>query len=132
MIQQDYILRLTQQVAQVLAKMMGKNWVDVMPEIEVVYKDWIPIDRATIIGLPPEQIIPLLVEEKDLELPYLEALAELLYFEGMRLHEANNTNDSHDRLQKAYYLFQHLNQVQATFSFDRQSKLQSIQSILGI
>ncbi len=131
MIQQDYILRLAQQVAQILAKMLGKDWVDVMPGIEEVYNDLLPIDRATIIALPPDEIIQFLTKEKDLDFPYLEALAELLYFEGMQLHKENDITAAKDRLLKAQHLFLYLNQAQATLSLDRQVKLQSIQSSLN-
>lgn len=131
MIQQDYILRLAQQVAQVLAKMLGKNWVDVMPDIEEVYNNLLPVDRATIIALAPDEIIPFLVKEKELDFPYLEALADLLYFEGMQHHKEHRPLESQDRLHKAQHLFHHLDQAQGVFSFDRQEKQRSIRSILN-
>lgn len=131
MIQKDYIMRLAQQVAQILAKLLAKNYEDSLPEIEAVYEKHLPIGRQKLVELPPEELLPFLTARTDIEFPHIEAYAELFYFEGIKLHEASQIQSSNDRLSKAQILFTYLNEAQGVFSFERQEKLQSIASILG-
>ncbi|MEM0991848.1 MAG: hypothetical protein AAGI49_02385 [Bacteroidota bacterium] len=53
MIQKDYIERMTQQVAKVLARLIGKDWEQTLLVLEQVYNDWLPIKRTDLIQNHP-------------------------------------------------------------------------------
>ncbi|MEM9991040.1 MAG: hypothetical protein AAF738_04700 [Bacteroidota bacterium] len=130
MIQKDYILRLTQEVAQVLAKLLSKNWQDSLPEIEAVYDNRLPISREAILAVPPDEIADFLNDHPTIEFAHIDAYAQLLYMEGRKRYEANEQSNSFACLAKAQSLLLYLNEAQGTFCFERQEKLKSIQNIL--
>lgn len=130
MIQKDYIMRLAEQVAQILARLLGKDLLEIRPQIEAIYTDYLPLDRAELLACPPEELQAYLQKNPNLEPPHIETLADLLYFEGMQLHEQEENNQSHDFLRKAEQTFLYLDQIQGVYSFERQSKLVSIRAII--
>lgn len=120
MIQKDYIERLTQQVAKVMARLIGKDWEQQLLVIEEVYKDWLPINRKDLIEKLPTDLLDWLVVEEELSVDELEAIADLLKFEGERLNEHETAKD---RLKKALLLLEYVDANQDIYSMDRIYKI---------
>ncbi|MEM9887706.1 MAG: hypothetical protein AAF849_17555 [Bacteroidota bacterium] len=123
MIQKDYIERMTQQVAKVLARLIGKDWEQTLLVFEQVYEDWMPIEREDLIARPPSELLDWLVLEEKLSLDELEAIAYLLYTEGAHLLELDQQEVAFDRLKKAFLLLEYVDQQADTYSFERAHRI---------
>jgi len=130
MIQKDYIQRMTQQIAQIMAKLMGLNIDESLEIIDQAYTEWLTIDRKFLDQLSKNQLLDVLVKEKKLNINHLEYIAELLAIEGELFFKNKQLPKSRDTLQKSLILFQHVDLAQQLFSFDRQNKLKRIQHLL--
>ena len=127
MIQKDYIERLTQQVAKVIARLIGKDWEQQLLVIEEVYNDWLPINRKDLMAKPPVDLLDWLVVEEELSVDELEAIADLLKFEGEQL---SNYEVSKDRLKKALLLLEYVDAHQDIYSMDRIYKIEQLKKKL--
>lgn len=130
MIQKDYIERMTQQIAQIMAKLMGLNIDESLEIVDQAYTEWLTIDRKLIDQVSKENLLDVLINEKKLTVNHLEFIAELLAVEGKLFFNNKQLVKSRDTLQKSLILFQHVDLAQALFSFDRQNKLKNIQHLL--
>ena len=126
-IQKDYIERLTQQVAKVIARLIGKDWEQQLLVIEEVYNDWLPINRKDLMAKPPVDLLDWLVVEEELSVDELEAIADLLKFEGEQL---SNYEVSKDRLKKALLLLEYVDAHQDIYSMDRIYKIEQLKKKL--
>ncbi|MEM8524506.1 MAG: hypothetical protein AAGG68_07670 [Bacteroidota bacterium] len=120
MIQRDYIERLTQQVAKVMARLIGKDWEQQLLVIEEVYNDWLPINRKDLIEKPPADLLDWLTVEEELSVDELEAIADLLKFEGEQIEDYETAKD---RLKKALSLLEYVDANQDIYSMDRVYKI---------
>lgn len=127
MIQKDYIERLTQQVAKVMARLIGKDWEQQLLVIEEVYADWLPIHRKDLIEKPPADILDWLVLEEKLGVDELEAIADLLKFEGEQIEDYDT---SRDRLKKSLLLLEYVDAHQDIYSMDRIYKIEQLKKEL--
>jgi len=127
-IQKDYIERLTQQVAKVMARLIGKDWEQQLLVIEKVYTDWLPIHRKDLIAKPPSEILDWLVTKEQLSVDELEAIADLLKFEGEQLDDYETAND---RLKKALLLLEYVDANQDIYSMDRIYKIEQLKKELA-
>ncbi len=130
MIQRDYIERLTQEVAKVLARMIGKDWEKTMLLIEQVYHDWLPFERAEVLQQLPEDLLDWLIEEQQCAIQHIEVLAELLFTEGKYLFEQEQRATAKDRLKRAVKLFDYVNEKSDIYSFERQEKLEQAKKMI--
>lgn len=130
MIKRDYILRWTQELAQVLARLMGKK-----PELQLhiireTYHELLSLDLATMEALQPDELIPYLTEQLEYNDGQLEFLAEMLYREGKIQLEQAQILSGRRRLQEALLIFEFLDAKQDVFSLERQQQMETIRSIL--
>lgn len=130
MIQQDYLERLTQQVAKVLARLIGKDWENALLDIEQVYHNWLPFKREEALKQLPAYLLDWLIVEQKCSIQHIEVLAELLYVEGVYLYEQSIGEESRDRLIKAVRLFEYVDEQSEIFSFDRQNKIARAKELL--
>ena len=131
MIQKDYIERMTQQVAKVLARLIGKDWEQTLLVIEEVYNDWLPIKRDDLLAYPPEEILDWLVVKENISLDELEAIANLLHTESVHLLDLEQKEEAFDRLKKAFLLLEYVDQQADIYSFERTHQIEQVQQILN-
>ena len=131
MIQKDFILRWAQELAKVIARMLGKDPKESIEIIDEVLNELLKIDTLFLKSLKAEQLIPYLIEDKGLEVPQLDFLADLLAKRGELLYEAGQLVESKDILEKALIIFDHTEKVQEVFSFERVSKLDHFRNLLN-
>jgi len=120
LIQKDHIERLTQQVAKVLARLIGKDWEQTLLILEAVYNDWLPIKRKDLIEHPPKSILDWLIIEEKLSVDELEAIAHLLQAEGNLM---DDFIERKDRLMKALLILEYVDNQDDTYSMSRKHKI---------
>ena len=81
------------------------------------------LDMDQINGLNPDSLLIFLLEEKKLEVPQLDFLAELLAKQGELLYEAGHFVESRHKFEKALIIFDYTEKEQQTYSFEREAKL---------
>lgn len=128
MIQKDYIERLTQQVAKVLARLIGKDWEQTLLVLEEVYNDWLPIKRKNLIERPPEEVLDWLILEEKLSIDELEAIAHLLLTEGNLI---DDFVDRKDRLTKALLILEYVDNQDDIYSMSRKHKIDILRKTLS-
>lgn len=131
MLKRDIVLRWTQELAKVIARLSGLDIGEAMPVLEEAYRVLLKVEPERLRELPPEQVLSLLTEEKALNLGQLEFLAELLAREGTLLYESGALVQSRDRLAKALLIFGRVETEQEVFSFERQERMAGLRRQLG-
>lgn len=127
MIQRDYFERLTQQVAKVLARLIGKDWEKIILTVEELYDKHLPFSRSAVVHCSTDDF-PAFIQEYDLDENQLEALAYLLKIEGEHLADKVAAED---RLSKALYLYQIADENSTVYSLERLSYIQQLEDELA-
>jgi hypothetical protein len=127
MYSRDYILKLVQQLAQVLARVTGlkeKGEPDkAAAVINEAYKELLGLDRSYVAGLETSTMIPALKDQHHLTNEQLEVLAKLLY-EDASIVAAEKTG----LYKKSLTLLEYLNKEQKLYSFERESLINTIKN----
>ena len=126
MLRRDYILRWTQELAKVMARLLGKDLHAALPVIDEAYQAVLQTDPVTLRTVPPEQLLPFLQQEKGLNSGQLEFVAGLLAREGELLYESGDLVQSRDRLHRALLIFEHVEHTHEVFSFERQDRIAAV------
>ena len=132
MIQKDYILRLAEEVAKVIARMIGKNTDTALAILDDAYQHYLKMDRAFLDSLPPDEFIHILTEVHQLHVNHLELLGELLAEEGRLLYEAGRLVESKKQIQKALLIFEYLDDHQGVYSMERVMKIGDLHRMLAV
>lgn len=130
MIQRDYILRWTKELAMVLARLMGK---DPKQQIEIIsdaYHGTLHFQPDELDELPPERWLPFLTLERQLHEGQLDFLAHLLSREAEYYFSQQQADKSRLKAQQAIHIFDYLDQLQATLSLERQAVVTKLEHIL--
>lgn len=131
MIQKDYILRWAEEVAKVIARMIGKDTDTALKILDEAYQHYLKMDRAFLDSLPPEEFLHILTEKHQLHVNHLELLGELLAEEGRLLYEGGRLVESKNQIQKALLIFEYLDDHQGVYSFERVKKIGDLHRILA-
>lgn len=131
MIQKDYILRLTEELAKVLAQLIGKNTDAALEMLDEAYQHYLKMDRAFLDSLPPDEFLHILTQKHQLHVNHLELLAELLAEEGRLLYKGERLVESKNQIQKALLIFEYLDDHQGLYSFERVLKIGELHKILA-
>lgn len=127
--QRDYFLKLAQQFAKTLAKIVGLKEQGEIPKanavIEEAYKDLFQLDRDTILQSDIEQLVTILQQENKLSNEQLEILAKLIYEDAELNKEFQN-----DLYSKSLYILEYLNLQQRMYSFEREDLIKKIKALL--
>ena len=132
MIKKDYIERLTEQIAQLIARLMGKNIKESLEIIEEAYTSWFKISADVLIDIKEEEIINFLSKEKNFHVYQLELLAEIMAKEGAVYFNKNEKNKSKNILKKALILFEFVDEKQQLYSLERLSTIKKIKNQLSV
>lgn len=130
MIKRDYILRWTQELAKVIARLLGKSPELQLEIMEESFEELLGLDIEKLDHLPPEDLLAYLTLEQQYNEGQLEFLAEILYRQGGLLLESSQNQLGHRRLQTALLIFELLDNQQDIFSFERQARMQAIREEL--
>ncbi len=126
----DIIERFFKDLARTMALLMGKSLEEKMEFYEKAYDEWLGLSMSEIEELSPEELIGILINEKQLNLPQLELLASVMNNEAETFQESGKLSKSKDRIQKALIIFDHVNANSEVFSFERQGKINNLNSLL--
>ena len=130
MIQKDTILRWAQELAKVMAKLLGKESGLILELIDEEIKRLLGLDPSTINGLDKPGLLLFLVEEKGFSIGQLEFLAELLAQQGNLLYEAGRLVESEVKIGQALIIFDYAEDELEVFSFERTNKIDNYRSLL--
>ena len=126
----DFFERLTQDIARFFAVLIGKNIDEIEAELNVAYNEWLKLDRKSLDELDPQDLLPTLLDEINLEVDHIEVLADLFSKEGELYFNQKQYLKSKLKLQNAIKLFDYVDQEKQLFSFERQATLQKINDII--
>ncbi|KGE89632.1 hypothetical protein [Phaeodactylibacter xiamenensis] len=128
MIRKDYFLKVLQQLTQVIARALKLSHSgDAKAALELLdgqYQKQLQ-EQSEILVKYPVEVLAQRYDEGQLTL-----LADLLTAEGEILMSATEAEAARARLSKALSLYQHLNQVQQVYDFEREGKMQQIRAWL--
>ncbi len=132
MIKQDYFERLVQDIAKVLAKLIfNKDWKETLPLLEQSYIDYLPFDRAEAEAQPITNFMNWLLVEKKCQLPQIEALTELFFFEARQTHDQSTQEVNKILLSKILLLLEYAQQHSQIYSMERENRIDWIRQQLN-
>ena len=130
MIKRDYILRWTQELAKVIARLIGKDPEEALELLDKSLEEQLQLDAKTLTAIPKDKLIDHLSDERGFDLAQQEFIAELLYLQcknlDHQLPEGQDFTSYKDKLEKALTIFEHVEKEQGIFSFERKSKMAHI------
>jgi hypothetical protein len=135
MIRKDYILRMVQEFAKFLAKIIGLKMDgkldEALKEIDNVYKGMIDLDPIVLKSLGPEEVLDFLLKEKKYNNHHIKMIAELLFEEGQIYVENGDPISARNVMEKAKILINYLMESDSTFSFDWYEKISVIDEVMS-
>ncbi|MEM1326785.1 MAG: hypothetical protein AAGI23_12565 [Bacteroidota bacterium] len=126
MIQRDYFERLTQQVAKVLARLIGKDWEKILLAIEQAFDQHLPITRKELLGVKLEGFEDW-IGQQDLSDDQLEAIAMLLQKEGEHIATIEQQKD---RFARALLLYEVVESRTEMYSPDRVARIRQLNDLM--
>jgi hypothetical protein len=131
-IKKDYLLKLLQQVNDVIAKARAKTDERAAGEALILYHK----SYKRLLGLNPDDISRIdsfeqLLNKDQLDLEELNAMALLLSEEAETLLLLENHVSARQRCSLALQIFDYLNITEKVYSFERESRIARIQSLLN-
>ena len=131
MYQKDYILRMLEMLAELIAGILGLlkkgDLEQAAAMLERAYVDFLKEDAAFFRRIPPERLTTQLLEEHHYTHDHLKILSELFYAEAEIELAAANRENSLEYFEKALILMSFVEKNSHTFSLDSQSKMSLIQ-----
>jgi predicted RNA-binding protein len=135
MFQRDYILRLIEEFARLMAALAGLKREGKLDEafimIDKAYIKLLKLEPKVVKSLNPDELLPFLQNEMDMNNEGLKMTGELLFEEGMIYVEKGDPVSAANVLGKSKMLILHLMEHETTYSFDWHTKLYEINHILG-
>jgi hypothetical protein len=126
MIQRDYFERLTQQVAKVLARLIGKDWEKILLAIEQTFDQHLPITRSELLQVELTHFKSW-ISEQELSDDQLEAIAMLLQKEGEHIATVASQID---RFGRALLLYEVIESRTDTYAPDRVQRIRYLNTLL--
>ncbi len=131
MIQKDYFLRMIEEAAYFVSRLMGlreeSRYGEVEKLLDQAYGGWFPFDRAVIMQTDPEELPEFLERSAQLAPEQFSVLADLLREESETWFAQGQWERGQHLLRCALSILRHLNAKDPDlFSFPRQEKIQSM------
>jgi len=132
----DYLLRLFEEFARMLAKLVGLKlsgkYKEALDLVEHSYKDFFRLDKKQVDECPDGELLQLLSSQDIIEVQQLSALADLLRQEGEIQRLIGNEDEARSKLGKALLLLRYVNETEVhVFSFERNRKIAEIRELLN-
>lgn len=131
MIQRDYILRLTQQIAQVVAKLLGKSTEEKLEIIDQAFTEWLRLDHEELAQVDEEKIVDFLLQEKGFNVYQLELIAELMARHGEAFFEKQEFSSAKDQLKKSLIIFGFVEEETKLYSIERINTINHANDLLA-
>lgn len=130
MYQRDYILRMIEMAAKMLAAILGLikggNTALASEQLTNLYYDLLKEDAAFFRGIPEEKLTEKLLHDHNYTNGHLEILAELFYVEAELCHSKNDGSGVIEYSKKALRIFEFVDAEYKTYSKDRLDKIDSL------
>jgi hypothetical protein len=129
----DQIEQLGRALAMIFSKLYGLSSQGKAPEaIEMTsqsLKTELGLGIDELSSIPTEEFVQKLMEEKKFNFSNLERLADIVLLIADEI-ESNNNDQSLNLYTKCLSVYNYLNESDLTYSFERQSKIERIESLL--
>lgn len=131
MIQRDYILRWAQELAKVLAILLGKDPGPGIVILEESYDELLQFDSKELDALDSAKWMDFLLLERQFNEGQLDFLAHLLARDADYRYMQQDAEKCRLKAKQALAIFDHLDMSQATFSLERQQIMDRMTRILN-
>jgi len=130
MYQKDYILRMIEMIADLIAGILGRikkgELKQASYELKRIYSDILREDSSFFESIPEEELTDKLLQNHNYTNGHLEILAELFNAEAELRLVQGNTTGSLEFSKKSLKIFEFLDNEQKTYSFERINKMEEI------
>jgi hypothetical protein len=130
MYQKDYILRMAEMVAKLLAGLLGlinrKEYTTASEQLSNIYHDILKEDASFFRSIPEAELTNKLLEEHNYTNGHLEILAELFNAEAELEYAQGMKEDCLEFSRKSLILFEFVDREMKTYSTDRIEKMDAI------
>ena len=135
MLSRDYIMRLVEEFARILAAISGLKLEgkleEALKKIDDTYNELLSISPSMLMSLKNQEIMKVLHGELKFENRQIRMVAELLYEQGQIYNELGDPVSAKNVLEKSRVLIGFLMENDPTFSFDWYEKLRIIDEQLS-
>jgi hypothetical protein len=130
MYQKDYILRMAEMVAKLLAGLLGlinkKEYIRASEQLSTIYHDILKEDASFFRSIPETELTNKLLEEHNYTNGHLEILAELFNAEAELEYAQGMKMGSLEFSRKSLILFEFVDREMKTYSADRIEKMEAL------
>jgi hypothetical protein len=130
MYQRDYILRVIEMLAEVIARILAlilkKDFNEASVILETAYRDFLKEDSSFFKQIPREQITDVLLHEHNYTQDHLKILAELFNAEAELLSANNKKEESTEYYEKALILFEFVEQNSTDYAIELINKIKAL------
>ncbi|MDX2429616.1 MAG: hypothetical protein QNK35_01705 [Bacteroides sp.] len=131
MYQKDYILRMVEQMAELVAGILGLikegDFPKATQSIENAYQDLLKEDAAFFSTIPLADLTQNLIQEHNYTNGHLEILSQLFYAQAELDYAQGNRDSGLQYYQKSLLLLEFVLEDSNSFSIDKKSRLSSMQ-----
>ncbi|RMG83673.1 MAG: hypothetical protein D6714_09325 [Bacteroidetes bacterium] len=131
MIQRDYVQRMIEDLARVIAQLSGMNPPAGLDFLDQSMETYLKLEAGEVDALSEAALLKTLHEEKGLHVGQLEFLAELLARQGELLFAQNDFEPAGSKFRKALIIFDFVEKELALFSIDRHQTIQKTKAFLA-
>ena len=130
MYQRDYILRMVQMLAELIAGILGLiksgKFEQASESLENAYFDFLKQDAAFFRSIPKEKLTDELLALHDFTNDHLEILSELFHAEAQLHHSQKHFPPSLEYFEKALILQEFIAKQSKAYSVDKQEKINAL------
>ena len=132
MYQRDYILRMIEMIAELIAGILGLikkgDFQQASQSLDNAYYDFLKQDAALFRSIDKEKLTKDLISQHNYTHAHLEILSELFYAEAELLYAQGQQSRSIEFYEKTLILYEFVNRESKTFSFDKELKISIIRN----
>ena len=130
MYQKDYILRISEMIAKMIAGILGKiinkDFTSAAEDLQNIYYDILKEDASFFTAIPEKELTNKLLLEHNYTNEHLAILAELFFAEAELSLAQGNEKASLEFFRKSLLLFEFTDRAQKTFSLEKINRMDSI------
>lgn len=125
MFKQDFIERMSQDLAKVIAELLG---FDTSQKLEYLneYFATLNIDTMDLLDSQPEDLMDQLLDRNDLQVSHLELVANLIHQKALAYYEQEHDAFGHNLMKKALLLLEHVDEEIGVFSLERRELMDAM------
>lgn len=127
MIKQDLIERMSKELAQVVATLLG---FDTSQKLEYIneYLQTLSLDPIDLLDLSPKELLEKLQKNDSFQVAHLELIANLLHQKALVYYEQDFDAFGHNLMKKALLILEYVDQEMSTFSMERRDLMDSMKA----